>query len=748
MYTKVENPLFNIISSNIEPFKNDYQIELKQSTQSVNYLLVTLNQPKVQEILVQEKVYQVNEAHISVYADVRRERIKDETSHHLTLTLERDKKKFIAHTYFNKANKFCFATLKDSEEVSISIEVNKTSFLQSSYSYVTDFFNIISGISEKIDTENRAQHQELLKELIAKETVWKDTQVADTREKAWEDYNQHLIKLINHLKAWENSTIQPDLHAIRYFTHLKKRLDKQPSQLFRVEKSSNFEEQEGEDIATPALQASELSMAETSAQKTLLRNKRLAEIKILLEDLKKIGGITKWNKILKEHALLIEKLDLLESDNELLSCILRIRVLEETAHETLCTILSSRKDYAKISKKELEELIKLVPTIQSKALFIAVQEDRAQAIDLMFLHHNYLNSNITNHTKNSLFMLASTDQSSKSFTCLLKINAFCDGFTAEKNSRTLLMQACNKLNETNIQALLEAGASPFIKSDEGYNAFGYLTMRDDRIPPLNLVKLFLARLFPNKDADSLVNSLQGALNQQGTAFTFACQKGWLNLASLYLECGANPTIARETDLNCSMTICAAKGHLEIFAVILEKSKFELERKYLVKPYLAAKNCQQAKIIQLIEEYARKRGFCITEAKNTEQVTHFGAGTSQEILRSMASGSHPVYNLIKEKIVSQLINITPNKDWKSNQSAQKCWLELTSEEEAKAILQHFKTAYPDIGMSLMYKKDVLPKVPVLLLDNFEYPKLCSVPIFISQPQDEQQKQVSTGIGVTE
>lgn len=181
---------------------------------------------------------------------------------------------------------------------------------------------------------------------------------------------------------------------------------------------------------------------------------------------------------------------------------------------------------------------------------------------------------------------------------------------------------CRERRKDEMIALLNAGASTYAKDENGFSAIGFLTMDKVEKPNLDMIRTFM-----NHHSKPDIDYMQGPEGMASTALAFACQNNWKELVKLYLELSANPVFVRTSDNFSSLAICAAKGFTGLVAIILEKSKHQLDTAYGFA-LRAARQYGHKHIVQLI---LKKTG-----GVEPEDCFTFARGTPLEDLFSLFS----------------------------------------------------------------------------------------------------------------
>ena len=174
-----------------------------------------------------------------------------------------------------------------------------------------------------------------------------------------------------------------------------------------------------------------------------------------------------------------------------------------------------------------------------------------------------LNLNIPSHQLTPL-QLTYQRNDWRGFSLLLK-DLHCSPGCINKTGHTLLQKSCIDRKESAIRLLLQHGASITRYSYEGYTAFGYLTFNSTQKPDMKIVKMVIEHtLLPT----FLLDLMQGPINMRGTPLAYACQQGWNQIAKFYLQSGADPKAARESDLLSPIEIVVYKNNIELFDYLL------------------------------------------------------------------------------------------------------------------------------------------------------------------------------------
>jgi ankyrin repeat protein len=249
-----------------------------------------------------------------------------------------------------------------------------------------------------------------------------------------------------------------------------------------------------------------------------------------------------------------------------------------------------------------------------------------------------------------------------------------------------------------------------------------------------------------------------------TSLHLACLIGNKKVVKLLLKGSADPNI-KDSSGNTPLHGAACRGNVEIVRLLLDKGADYKAINSLSETALqiAGKNGKHevVRLLQLneapqkisaLENIIKEQQNKINELDKQLQ-THLQAAQkkpeTQESLSPMKdtynklklgaseiySGS-PVASAGKEELRKAVNKIVPNRDWKIS-SDGKIWLQLTSEKEAQAIVNHFKqNDYNAIEFN--HRKDA-PNIPIIILENADYNKLMKIsPLQICPRSSDSEK----------
>lgn len=607
----MHNPVYRLILSNLEPFKKNFSILIKTAKENGKdyFLISSKSDIKPLTLPMQNKEYILKDWHISVYEDLRDDQGNGNASYHVTMNFHHEDSKLTARLYFDNFNNLLFITYKDQnnnpiskDSISDQKEV-KNVILQFTKNYTESFSEKLwDAYSEKL--ENFIKKYEAL--------------LAKLNDKS--DYNSTLDEILKTVAEWSLYELRPDSAIMNLFKQLEAlAADKiqgtnnnNTSEVFSENKLKNTIT--GED-KTPPIKIP--SRNELAALQLKSINDGLKQIKENLE-------MAPWNKITQEYNLLTAKFKLINNDDEVLECLLRIRALEKSALDQFNNLLIVESTYKKVSYIDLEALLKVIPFIKQSHYYLAVHSNRMEALKALLQTHKYINLDIPVKPGLTLLQHAYNKKYSEIFNLLLQSGVSCDA--PDNLGNTLLMQACMQERKDEMVVLLKAGASNYIQNSSGFTAFGILTMQSKKIPNQNLIKQFIkwCQLFQ-------IDFMQGQYRMRGTPLVFACQQGWNDVVMLYLQENADPNISRETDLLTAFGVCVAKNNVKLCAVLLENSKYPLNQ-YLLASLKLANSLKNDLVANFLTKYINEH-----KISHEENSYKFGPGTSISVLDDLRSG---------------------------------------------------------------------------------------------------------------
>lgn len=183
---------------------------------------------------------------------------------------------------------------------------------------------------------------------------------------------------------------------------------------------------------------------------------------------------------------------------------------------------------------------------------------------------------------------------------LLELGAACDN--KDKYGNTLLMRTCLEKRKEEIAILLQAGASSFVFNNNGYTAFGLISVADPK-PNLDLIRHYLECC---TDPALVLTYLQGSPKDRQTPLAFACEHRLTDHISLYLNYDSELalTMSRMPDYLTPIEICAKHNFADICQMILNHPRQKLSLKYFSALKLAEKYRSNA-VVKLLSEYIAK-----------------------------------------------------------------------------------------------------------------------------------------------
>jgi ankyrin repeat protein len=337
-------------------------------------------------------------------------------------------------------------------------------------------------------------------------------------------------------------------------------------------------------------------------------------------------------KILEKHQSLNQDLTLTNSEIEKISLLSHINILQQEAHEELHSILKISDKYFTIENNDLENLIKIIPRISPDIPDLAVQYDRINALNLLFKNHSYLRLDAT-----ALRGFYNAKINVEIFEHFANVTHGIDEQDEDGNS--LLINACYHTREKEMIILLKAGASTTTKNNQGFSAFGSLTMRENKNPNLKIVESFI------KNSSSFnIDFMQGSYPYSSTPLIFACQKNQTELGKLLLQNGADPRAARLPDTLTALEVCAGKGYNTFCEIILSKSQYPINDICSQALRVATQRTQMS-TAKTIKTFMEKNKI---EQDDTKKISYFPAGTGlQSMFTAMGISSNRIENTLKE-----------------------------------------------------------------------------------------------------
>ncbi|CAM4437132.1 MAG: hypothetical protein LEGION0398_MBIBDBAK_01379 [Legionellaceae bacterium] len=268
-------------------------------------------------------------------------------------------------------------------------------------------------------------------------------------------------------------------------------------------------------------------------------------------------------------------LDFNLDNNEFLEAITNVRKLEEEAKKTLIRIFIIEKEYEKIKKEDLRNLIS-VAKFNSDTLSIftfALANNRVSALNLFLEEAKNINLNTKIKIKNEYtypLIFAYQNKFSEVFELLL--NKGANPEFKNIKGETLLVRSCIDNRTKEMVGLLKAKANPFVICQSGFAAIGYLLMLDKGEPKIKAAELFLKHT--SNYAPEVLNQVQGILSYESTPLIYACQKGWTECVELLLSYNADPNKIR-TDGGSPLAMCVGKNNKDLFNKIFNETKIEI-----------------------------------------------------------------------------------------------------------------------------------------------------------------------------
>lgn len=682
-----------LITLKINQFKNLFQVTLKKNQDGKSYYLI---EPKVinqdaTKYLINDIEYVVNDYHISINANTVPSGESTETSYHLTINLKVSKGagSAILHVHFDKNNQIVFSTLRNSNQNLIPIDA-KTNIMQMVKGLTENFCQSLWDLYINANIEYRKNHEELLGQLtFLSKSLSADGDLNMQLEK-YQKYKQQLQLLIVQLNEWFRINLQPENHVLSYFNALKVRIDNMLSEISaKIALIADRQSHTSVDRDDQAINKnySDEGKDKVGKNKESIDKQKLLAIDTKLSQLKSDSTILPWNKIVCEHQLLLDKFNLVQGDDIVLDCMLRSKDLEKLARAQLQQFMTSRNDIKKLTEQDCDQLVKLIPALDFNDLLSAVEYNNPLIVTSILKNHTYININLLIPEKRiSLLEFVFEKRNTPIFIALLKAGAYCDRYSQSGN--TLLAKACEQGRVDEMVALLNAGASTFKADLQGFNAFGHLTMVEKRKPDFAIIEIFLKNCYSFD-----INWYQGPRRLGQTPLSFACQLNSSDLVRFLLEHGADPRIARESDFQTPLAVCAYKGFTKSLQMILQYSKFPLEKGHLVQALKAAKQYGKEEIINMINEFSQKNNI---DVNDDEEIFTIGAGSDMNtvfnamglsstlnilsllnsqkthvpVVMKLGSGNANDKDRNDDKKLNVAESVTPKSDKKSNEKSDK------------------------------------------------------------------------------
>lgn len=615
------NPVFNLLKSQIKIVANSYKVTNKKTQNNVEYFLLEpknkgLN--KDQPILhIDGNNYTPTDFHLSVYADLSTDSKYLKSSYHLTIELvDKNKHDITARIYCDQYDKIQFIEVKDSNAKLIPVAERET-IAQFAKTYTANFSALVWKIYDFLHQHFNKKYTESLAQLTEKSKYLDEAQLSHLN-----DYQQQLEQVIAQLMQWNKYALNPHSHLLRHFEKLKVQITNRLAEAQMPLLTNKVEpieyKQAVNDIQPP--------LNEVVTKPTL---SELAQLNMQLETLKRDKKLSEYKKIVREHTLLHKKFELAIGD-EALNCIVRCQELESQALLKLREFLESTEKQKKVSQSEVAALVKLISYIDPSIFELAVSKDKTTILSELLVHHKYININMA-FTNKKLFLLdiAYEKKYINIFKLLLQHGAFIE--RRDEQGKTLLMRSCKDKRLPEMELLLQVGASNLISDVEGFTAFGFLICGRNHTPELKAIKSFI-----DNCRNFFIDYMQGPNQQKGTALTYACQFGRLDVTSLLLEHGANPNLARETDLQNPLAICAGKGFTSLIKAIIQLSKYSINQS-CVHALTIAKHYNKSEVVSLLEQYMQQQKISTVE-KSTEAKIVFSKGASIDSIMSILNQS--------------------------------------------------------------------------------------------------------------
>lgn len=547
------NPIYQVIKSSLEKFtKTGFTIteKIQESTED-KYYLITAELKEAPQLSMkmpghQAQQYKVLETHITVFEHMKKEEGKGRTAYHLTVQVSGAEKsnKFTLRSYFDVTGDSLYINCKDEKEGQVELQRNDAD-LGCLIKLAAPFNTAFQACYHVMNQQALKKHNVLVGLATTKSSVLAEEITAKSYPKV-KEYIGYLNQIISQMEEWNQFQFSPDIQLLTHFRRLKAMVDNEVRLYVKSTESKENSEAETKELQPssniPAI--IQIASSETKSN-TLLDNMPSLEavLKVFVPAV----------KMIQQYAALTVEIAQAQSSNDYAKKINAIKDLTESAYQEFTKLLAQSRS---IPKPILTILLQIIPTVFHDDFVKAVKFKQHLALEMMLEH--------SKHAVGQASILLEESYNSndvKAFKLLL--DAKVDYHYRNQSGCTLLMRACLDESSEIMVCLLQAGASQYDRTFNGYTALGYLTSRDKKKPNLQLVTLFLENCV---DVD--IDLMQGQTTFSSTALAFACQNGWKKAAELYLRYGADPSLARTTDMLSSLAICAAKGYDDILAILL------------------------------------------------------------------------------------------------------------------------------------------------------------------------------------
>jgi hypothetical protein len=569
------NPIFNLIQSHKQKFNPHFTIELKTAKKTnSNYYLIAYTVHSLTNLSLGGVTYCVQDFHISIYSDIRKNEAYGQASYHLTVNISDSETKELSvmRAYFNKSHQLLYINLTDAENHIKTITY--PSAITFAHTYVANIAQEIDKIYSEASTLADTHYTDLVNKL---EKMSEGIHSLDNLK----HYLNIITDLISHLEHWNSFAFNNPNTPVKYFVHVKNAIEKKiatsttktinSNQILPIQKiddsvKSNDVELENKDytLTSSTINTEYLELKQAITQ---LIHKKASSVK----------------HTINEHILLTKLIDISPYEEEILICLLKLKKIRENAYKELMTIILMG-NLKNIEESDIEELVKIIPAFKFRDLFLTVKNNRKNILKHIIRYHNYLNLNLVDINSGcGLLQEAYNNKNLEMFYLLLQYPLNPDLRDADL---TILMQACRDNRQAEALALLAAKADPFAMNLKGFNALGiFMFYRSLGIDGTDLK--FIEKYLTFCDHD-IIDLLQGPTGQEGSVMQFACQKEWIPLVKYFLSLGANPSLARTSDFLSCLAIAVSKSNMQLCQLILNESKY----------ILSSEACSLALIISL------------------------------------------------------------------------------------------------------------------------------------------------------
>lgn len=589
------NPIFYIVQRNCDEFKKIYQITQKRNEAKRNYLLI---EPK---ILVDKNVqyifssytYKLIDWHISIYEDIL-PKCEDEYFHvtfHFAETNTQDM--LTLRVYFNQFHNIVHHTIKDEKNTTITASYKNTNanlnyILQMAIKNTVYFYNKLWDFYNKSHNSLEEKYKEFTQRLEEKDLAILTKQSISEKVETFKSYVAELEALVNLFKSNEAYDLTSNVKRIQHFERLKLSAMNHIFRLKSVEVAEKNHTIDTENIHN--------ELVKKESWPTNFNIDEIAEIDKQI-NLLESSNQSSFLKLINELILLQKKFDIAKDDTTVLNTFIRINNLHKLAYKKLIEYILPGTKTETINDDELDGLISVIPNISFNTFYMAVQNGQLSVVQSLHKHHPHINLNCI-HQVTGVTALEHAYQNNNPamVRLLLKLGAACD--TKDKYGNTLLMRACIEQRKQEIEILLEAGASSFVFNNNGYTAFGLISVANPK-PNLELIQHYLQYC---TDPGLVLSYLQGGPKDRQTPLAFACHHHLTEHVSLYLKYDNELclTISRMPDYLTPIEICAKNNFADICQMILDCPQ-SLGLKYFNALELAKKHRSQS-VVKLLSEY--------------------------------------------------------------------------------------------------------------------------------------------------